>query len=77
MQQLVVCVLHLISTQHCLDMQGMVLPVTGKPFESSVRLRLRALRERLNCLRESAPLVASLDIVEDCKIAEIMCSPMK
>ncbi len=36
---------------------GMALPVTDKPVESSVRHRLRTLRERLNRSRKSAPMM--------------------
>ncbi len=39
---------------HCNE-QGIVLPVTGKPVESSVRRRLRMLTERLNLSRKSTP----------------------
>ncbi len=40
--------------RHCNE-QGIVLPVTDKPVESSVRRRLRMLTERLNLSRKSAP----------------------
>ncbi len=40
--------------RHCNE-QGIVLPVTDKPIESSVRRRLLMLTERLNLSRKSAP----------------------